>query len=196
LLNNQLVCTFLLLVSLLTACSETTGGGKTEVSTQSNSPATNTTSIPTTEEAENPPPATGDADTQSNSPATNTTSIPTAEEAENPPPAAGDAVRIARWSRDPKGGSLLAPLKIRLAIVNNCLVGQNHQSDPPSLLIFPYDKGVWDDTKRTFTFEGKVIGIGEFIEVTGGARQNLDELKEFGKYDVPDCGANYFFQVF
>jgi hypothetical protein len=195
LLNNQLVCTFLLLVSLLTACSETTGGGKTEISTQSNSPATNTTSIPTTE-AENLPPATGDADTQSNSPATNTTSIPTAEEAENPLPAAGDTVRIARWSRDPKGGSLLAPLKIRLAIVNNCLVGQNHQGDPPSLLIFPYDKGVWDDTKRTFIFEGKVIGIGEFIEVTGGARQNLDELKEFGKYDVPDCGANYFFQVF
>jgi hypothetical protein len=105
-------------------------------------------------------------------------------------------VRVARWSRDPKGPAPLAPLKGQLAIVNNCLVMQDHQGAPPTLLIFPYDSGVWDDAKRTFTFGGKVIRIGEPIEVGGGSIQNLDHLKAFGKYDVPDCGTNYFFQVF
>lgn len=132
---------------------------------------------------------------ESNSSDINTTNIPTTE-AENPSPAVGDSVRVARWSRDPNGPAPLAPLKGRLAIANNCLVMQNHQSDPPKLLIFPYDSGVWDDAKQTFTFEGKVIGIGEFIEVTGGSIQNRDHLKAFGKYDVPDCGTNDLFQVF
>jgi hypothetical protein len=132
---------------------------------------------------------------QSNSPATNTTNIPTTE-AENPSPAVSDAVRVARWSRNLDGPAPLAPLKGRLAIVNNCLVIQNHQGDPPTLLIFPYDNGVWDDAKRTFTFGGKVIRIGEFIEVTGGSIKNRDHLKAFGKYDVPDCGTNNLFQVF
>jgi predicted small secreted protein len=165
LLNNQLVYALLLLVSLLTACNGTTSGGSTEVGMQSNRPATNTTSVPTTE-------------------------------ATFPPSAAGDAVRIGRWSRNPNWPSLAALGRGRLAIVNNCLVMQGDQDVPPTLLIFPYDKGVWDDAKRTFTFGGKVIGIGEPIEVTGGSIKNRDHLKVFGKYDVPDCGTNHLFQVF
>jgi hypothetical protein len=165
LLNNQLVSFLPLLVSLLSACNGTTGGGNPEVSVQSNAPSTNTTSIPT-------------------------------PNAENLPPATGDAVRVPRWSRDPKAPVLLAPLTIRLAIVNNCLVGQNNPGDPPALVLFPYDKGVWDDTTRTFTFGDQVIRIGEFIELTGGSLQNFDELKVHGKYYVPDCGANYFFRAF
>jgi hypothetical protein len=131
---------------------------------------------------------------QDNAPPTNITNAPTAK-AENSPPATVDVVRVARWSRDPNGPVPLAPLNGRLAIVNNCLVTHDSK-DNPILLIFPYDRGVWDDAKQTFTFEGKVIGIGEPIELTGGSIQNLDDLKAFGKYDVPDCGANYFFQAF
>jgi hypothetical protein len=131
---------------------------------------------------------------QSNSPPTSTTSIPTAE-AKNPPSATGDALRVARWSKDPKGGSLLAPLKGPLDIANNCLV-MNHKGVGPTLLIFPYHSGVWDSAKRTFTYEGKVIGIGEPIQVGGRFIDNLDKLKAYGKYDVPDCGINNFFQVF
>jgi len=131
---------------------------------------------------------------QSNGPPTNTTSVPTAE-ADNPSLSAGKAVRVARWSRDPKGGSLLALQEGTLGIANNCLV-MNSKDAPPTLLIFPYGSGVWDDAKRTFTFEGKVIRIGEPIKVGGGSTQNLDKLKAYGKYDVPDCGINNFFQVF
>lgn len=131
---------------------------------------------------------------QGNRQPANTTSVPTAE-ADNPSLSVNDAVRIARWSRNPKGGSLLAPLKGTLAIANNCLV-MNNKDARPTLLIFPYDKGVWDDAKRSFTFEGKVIRIGGLIEVGGGTIQNLDYLKAYGKYDVPDCGINDFFQVF
>ena len=125
-----------------------------------------------------------------NAPPTNTTSIPTAE-AENPPPVAGEAVRVARWSRNPNG-LIMAALKVgTLAIVNNCLVMSNKDA-PPTLLIFPYRNGVWDDAKRTFTYEGKVIGIGSPIKVGGGRIQNFDYLKANGKYDVPDCGITDF----
>jgi hypothetical protein len=131
---------------------------------------------------------------QGNRQPANTTSVPTAK-ADNPSPSAGNTVRVARWSRDPKGGSMLAPLKDPLAIVNNCLVIKSKDTSP-TVLIFPYDSGVWNDAKRTFTFNGKVIRIGELIEGTGGFIQNLDQLKLYGKYDVPDCGINSFFQVF
>jgi hypothetical protein len=130
---------------------------------------------------------------QSNSPPTNITSSPTAE-AKTPPPATGKAVRIARWSKDPNGGSL-PPLVVPLAIVNNCLVTK-YKDTPPTVLIFPYNSGVWDDAKRTFTYYGKVIKIGEPITVGGRSIQNLAQLKKYGKYDVPDCGINSFFQVF
>jgi predicted small secreted protein len=134
--------------------------------------------------------------TQGNGQPVNTTTVQTAK-AENSPPTTGDAVRIARWSKDPKGGNLLAPLKGQLAIVNNCLVVQNHQSEPPTLPIFPYDKGVWDDVKKTFTFGGKVIKIGETIEGGGGTILKLDTLGKAGiKYDVPDCGVKSLFLVF
>ncbi len=131
---------------------------------------------------------------QSNSPPTNTTSVPTAK-AKNPSPATGEAVRVARWTRNPDTLSMLAPLKGTLAIANNCLV-MNNKDARPTLLIFPYRSGVWDDAKRAFTFEGKVIGIGKPIEVGGRFIPNLDYLKAYGKYDVPDCGINNFFQVF
>jgi hypothetical protein len=130
---------------------------------------------------------------QGNGQSANTTSVPTAEP-DNPSLSADNAVRVARWSKDLKWGSLLVPLEGKLAIANNCLVLIS-QDARPTLLIFPYYKGVWDDAKRTFTFEGKVIGIGETIKVGGGST-NLDKLKEYGKYDVPDCGINYLFQVF
>ncbi|WP_404787485.1 hypothetical protein [Altericista sp. CCNU0014] len=131
---------------------------------------------------------------QSSSPSTNTPSVPTAK-AHNPSRSTGDAVRVARWSRNPNTTSLLAPLKGPLAIANNCLV-MNHKGFGPTLLIFPHDSGVWDDAKRTFTYEGKVIGIGKPIEVGGRFIPNLDYLKAYGKYDVPDCGINALFQVF
>lgn len=131
---------------------------------------------------------------QSNSSDINTTNIPTTE-AENSPPATGDAVRVARWSRNPNWPAPLAPMRGQLAIVNNCLVIQD-QDGRTTLPIFPYDKAVWDDAKRTFTFGDKVIGIGETIEAGGRPIHNLDDLKAYGKYDVPDCGINAFFQVF
>ncbi len=131
---------------------------------------------------------------QSNSPPTNTPSIPTAE-AKTPPSATGKAVRVARWSKNPKWGNLLVPLKGTLAIVNNCLVVK-YPNLRTTVLVFPYYKGVWNGAKRTFTYEGKVIRIGEPISVGGAFLQNLDKLKEYGKYDVPDCGINSFFQVF
>jgi hypothetical protein len=123
---------------------------------------------------------------QSNAPDTKKTSIPTAK-AENPSLAAGDAVRVARWSLAPDGASMVALKVGTLAIVNNCLVMSNKDA-PPTLLIFPYRSGVWDDEKRTFTYEGKVIRIGDPIQVGGGKILNLDYLKGTGKYDVPDCG--------
>jgi hypothetical protein len=91
---------------------------------------------------------------------------------------------------------MLAPLKAPLAIVNNCLVVKVNDASPSTLVIFPDDSGVWDDAKRTFTFKGKVIRIGELIEGMGGSIQNLDWLKKYGKYDVPDCGINSFFVLF
>jgi hypothetical protein len=72
-----------------------------------------------------------------------TTSVPTAA-AKNPPPAAGDAVRVARWSPFPNGPRMTARNGGTLAIVNNCLVITN-QAGLPTLVIFPYDNGVWDD---------------------------------------------------
>jgi hypothetical protein len=127
---------------------------------------------------------------QSNGPPTNKTSIPTAE-AKNPPPTASNTVRVARWSRDPNGSSMLALLDGTLGIANNCLVITN-KGFPPTLLIFPYDSGVWDDAKRSFTYRGKVIGIGEPISVGGGTIPNLDRLKGT-KYAVPDCGTTSLF---
>jgi hypothetical protein len=118
---------------------------------------------------------------QNNGQPANTTSFPTAEAKTT-----GDAVRVARWSRDPNGPSMLAPLVATLGIANNCLVMTN-KGFPPTLLIFPYGSGVWDDAKRSFTYKGKVIGIGESIRVGGGTISNLDRLKGV-KYDVPDCG--------
>jgi hypothetical protein len=98
--------------------------------------------------------------------ATTTTRIPTAM-AENSPPTAGDAVRVARWSQSPSGAGMDALIGGTLAIVNNCLAMTN-QDGAQTLLILPYDKGVWDNAKQTFTYEGKVIRIGETIQVGGG----------------------------
>jgi hypothetical protein len=131
---------------------------------------------------------------QSNNPPTNTPSIPAAE-AKTPPPATGKAVRVARWSRNPKGPAPLLPLNGSLAIVNNCLVVKEKDLST-TVVVFPYNSGVWNDAKRTFTYQGKVIRIGEPISVGGQYLQNLDKLKEYGKYDVPDCGINSFFQDF
>jgi hypothetical protein len=127
---------------------------------------------------------------QGNGQPANTTTVPTTG-AENPTPSTGDAVRVARWSRNPNGPIMAARNVGTLAVVNNCLV-TSHKSAPPTLLIFPYNRGVWDDTKRTFTYEGKVIRLGETIEVGGGRIQNFDYLKDNGKYDVPDCGTTDF----
>lgn len=124
-------------------------------------------------------------------PPNNTTSVPTTK-ADNPSPATGNAVRVARWSAT--GPSMLAVKVGTLGIANNCLV-MNNKDAPPTLLIFPYRSGVWDDAKRSFTYDGKVIGIGEPLSVSGGRIQNLDYLKETGKYEVPDCGITDFFLV-
>jgi hypothetical protein len=104
-------------------------------------------------------------------------------------------VRVARWW--PKGMFPLAPLKGQLAVFNNCLVMEGSNKDvPPMLPIFPDGIGVWDDTKQTFTFKGKVIGIGEPIEAGGGSI-DLDTLKKSGiKYDVPDCGTTDFWLAY
>jgi hypothetical protein len=171
LLNNLKVIALLLPFSLLSGCNGTTGSGNSEVSMPSNAPTTNTTNVPTT----------------------NTTSVSTAE-AKNPPPVTGDAVRVARWSRNPNSGSRLAVLEGKLAIANNCLA-MNHEDAHPTLPIFPYSIGVWDDAKRTFTHDGKVIKIGTPIKVGGGTIQNLNDLKGSGKYYVPDCGITSFFLV-
>ena len=124
---------------------------------------------------------------QSNAPPTNTANVPTVK-AEIPSPEADGALRIARWSYNPKLASMAALNTGTLGIVNNCLVLTN-KGAPPTLIIFPYDYGVWDDAKRTFTYEGKVIRIGETIKVGGGNIPNFDELKSYGKYYVPDCGT-------
>jgi hypothetical protein len=129
-------------------------------------------------------------------PPSNTTSVPSTE-AGNSPPATGDAVRVARWAKNPNWGSQLAPNIGQLSIANNCLV-ISKQDAPPTLLIFPYGSGVWDGTKQTFTFEGKVIRIGESIAVYGGPIDNLDALVrgDVKKYDVPDCGTTDFYVVY
>jgi hypothetical protein len=173
LLNKLKVIALLLSVSLLSGCNGITGSGDSEVSMQSNASPTNTANVPTT----------------------NTTSVPTAK-SENSSPVAGDVVRVARWSKDPNGPSMTARMVGTLATVNNCLV-MNNKGSRPTLLIFPYHSGVWDDAKQTFTFESKVIGIGERIEVGGGTILDIDSfLKRTGKkYDVPDCGITDFFVV-
>jgi hypothetical protein len=132
---------------------------------------------------------------QNNGQSANTTSVPTAE-AKNFPPATGDAMRVARWSRNPEGPSMQALLGGTLGIANNCLVSTNKDARP-TLLIFPYGSGVWDGARRSFTYKGKMIGIGEPIRVGGGTIQNLDVLKwkGTGKYDVPDCGTTSLFLV-
>jgi hypothetical protein len=128
---------------------------------------------------------------QGNGQPANTTTVPTAG-AENPTSATGDSVRVARWWPNPKGGRMVAAGRGTLSVVNNCLV-ITHEDSSPTLPIFPYDSGVWDDAKQTFTYGGKVIRIGETI-FFGGGRIELDTLKENGiKYDVPDCGMTDFF---
>jgi hypothetical protein len=166
-LSNKLkVIDLLLLVSLLSGCNGVTGRSGWETTMQGNGQPANATSVPTSKP-------------------------------DNSSPSVGNTVRVARWSKDPKGGSLLALQRGTLGIVNNCLVmNDNDKNAPPTLLIFPYDNGVWDDAKQTFTFEGKVIKIGEPIKVGGGSIQDLDQLKAYGKYDVPNCGISNFFQVF
>jgi hypothetical protein len=66
---------------------------------------------------------------QSSSPPTNTTSAPTTE-AENSPPATGDAVRVARWAKNPNGGGMTALVVGSLAVVNNCLVISSKDAPP------------------------------------------------------------------
>jgi hypothetical protein len=152
---------------------------------QSNAPPKNTTNVPTTNTTNIPPKNTTSV------PPKNTTSILTAK-AGNPSPVAGGAVRVARWSRDPGGPIPAIPLSVvTLGIVNNCLVIINKDA-PPTLPIFPYHNGVWDDAKRTFTYEGQVVRIGESIKVGVWSIQNFDYLKANGKYDVPDCGTTNF----
>lgn len=163
--NNLNVIALLLAVSLLSGCNATTGSGIQETTIQGSGQPANTTTVPTAK-------------------------------AESPPtPATGDAVRVARWWPNPKGAFPLAPLKGRLAVVNNCLVMSN--DGPPMLPIFPYGIGVWDDAKQAFTFKGKVIGIGETIEAGGGRIIDLNTLKKAGiKYDVPDCGTTNFWLAY
>jgi hypothetical protein len=127
--------------------------------------------------------------TQGNDQSANTTSVPTTK-AENPTPATGDSVRVARWW-PPSRARMAAAGRGTLGVVNNCLV-----TDPgphPRLLIFPYGSGVWDEAKQTFTYQEKVIRIGETI-FFGGGSIDLSTLKEAGiKYDVPDCGVTDLF---
>lgn len=120
-----------------------------------------------------------------------TASTPTVE-ADDPSLSAGNVVRVARWSAN--GPSMLALKEGILAVVNNCLV-MNNMDAPPTLLIFPYRIGVWDDAKRSLSYDGKVIKIGEPLKVGGGKIETLDELKQGGKYEVPDCGITDFFLV-
>jgi hypothetical protein len=166
-LSNKIkVIALLLPVFLLSGCNGVTGSSSREATMQGNGQAANPTSVPTSKP-------------------------------NNPSLSASNVVRIARWSKDPKGGSLLALQRGTLGIINNCLIMNNNDKEsPPTLLIFPYDNGVWDDKKQTFTFEGKVIKIGEPIKVGGGSIKDIDKLRAYGKYDVPDCGISNFFQVF
>jgi hypothetical protein len=129
---------------------------------------------------------------QSNGPTTNTTNVPIAKP-ENPSPAAGDTVRIARWAKERNWPSMTALNVAKLGIVNNCLVLTNEDSSP-TLPIFPYYDGVWDEAKRTFTYEGKVIRIGETIRVGGGTITDIDDFLKRAevKYYVPDCGITNF----
>jgi hypothetical protein len=128
--------------------------------------------------------------TQGNDQSANTTSVPTTK-AENPTPATGDSVRVARWW-PPSRARMAAAGRGTLGVVNNCLV-ITYKDSSPTLPIFPYDSGVWDDVKQTFTHRGKVIRIGETI-FFGGGSIDLSTLKEAGiKYDVPDCGVTDLF---
>jgi hypothetical protein len=120
----------------------------------------------------------------------NTTTVPTAG-AENPTPTTGDAVRVARWWPQSRA-RMAAAGRGMLSVVNNCLV-ITHKDSSPTLLIFPYGSGVWDEAKQTFTYQEKVIRIGETI-FFGGGSIDLNTLKEAGiKYDVPDCGVTDLF---
>jgi hypothetical protein len=163
LLNNPKTIALLLSVSLLSGCNGTTSSGNSEVSMQSNSTPTNTTSAPTAE-------------------------------AENSPPAAGDAVRVARWLKAPMQPVMDALLTGTLAIANNCLVMAGPvKNAPPTLPIFPDGKGAWDDAKQTFTYEGKVIKIGETLQVGGGFIPSFEWFKEAGqKYYDPGCGTTSY----
>jgi hypothetical protein len=159
LLNNLKVIALLLSVSLLSGCNGTTGSGNSEVGMQSN--ATPTTSIPTTM-------------------------------AKNSPPAAGDPVRVARWSQPQSPTRMMGNVLLigTLAIANNCLVVLAPDKDStPMLPIFPDDRGVWDDAKQTFTYEGKVIRIGETIQVGVSWLSSFEQIKEDGyTYYDPGCG--------
>jgi hypothetical protein len=127
---------------------------------------------------------------QSNGQPENTTTVPTAG-AKNPTPATSDSVRVARWWPNPKGARMVAAGRGTLGVVNNCLVA--NPGSHPRLLIFPYGSGVWDEAKQTFTYQEKVIRIGETI-FFGGGSIDLNTLKEAGiKYDVPDCGVTDLF---
>jgi hypothetical protein len=127
---------------------------------------------------------------QGNGQPENTTTVPTAG-VENPTPGMGDAVRVARWWPQSRA-RMAAAGRGTLSVVNNCLV-ITYKDSSPTLPIFPYDSGVWDDVKQTFTHGGKVIRIGETI-FFGGGSIDLNTLKEAGiKYDVPDCGVTDLF---
>jgi hypothetical protein len=122
---------------------------------------------------------------QNNTPPTNTTSTSTAE-AENSPPAMDYAVRVARWSQSQPRVGMDVGLTGKPAISNNCLVVTT-LNGTPTLLIFPYGVGVWDDVKQTLTLDGKVMRIGETILLRGGPITGFDVLKEAKYYD-PGCG--------
>jgi hypothetical protein len=136
---------------------------------------------------------------QSNSPTINTSIVATPE-AENPSQKTGDTLRIARWARERNWPSMSALNVTKLGIVNNCLVltnetGSSIKASSSMLPIFPYYDGVWDEAKRTFTYEGKVIRIGETIRVGGGGIIDIDDYLKRAKvkYYVPDCGiTNYW----
>jgi hypothetical protein len=159
LLNSLKVIALLLSVSLLSGCNGTTGSGNSEVGMQSN--------------------------------ATPTTSIPTIM-AKNSPPAAGDPVRVARWSQPQSPTRMMGDALLigTLAIANNCLVVlAPDNNSPPTLPIFPDDRGVWDDAKQNFTYHGKVIRIGETIQVGGWLLSSFEQIKEDGyTYYDPGCG--------